>query len=163
MKNILAAIDFSDRSEAVLQLACEQAQLYGAHLWLVHVVAPEPGFVGYDAGPQSVRDNVAKHIRDRHRDIQEMAEVARARGVETTSLLIRGSTVKALLAEADKLHADLLVLGAHGHGLMHRVLLGSVCQAVLQKSHIPVLLIPHSAPRQLGHEPPGGESHPTIF
>jgi nucleotide-binding universal stress UspA family protein len=146
MRNILAAIDFSERSEAVLRTALEQAKAFGAHLWLVHVAAPEPGFVGYDAGPQSVRDNVAKHIRERHREIQVMAEAVRAQGVEVTSLLIRGSTVKALLGEAEKLSVDLIVLGSHGHGLMHRVLLGSVSQAILQKSLVPVLLIPHGIP-----------------
>ena len=154
MKNIVAAIDFSERSEAVLRLASEQARAFNAHLWLVHVAAPEPGFVGYDAGPQSVRDNVAKHIRERHRDIQQMAETVRDQGLEVTALLVRGATVKALLAEAEKLSADLLVLGSHGHGLMHRVLLGSVSQAVLQKSQTPVLLIPHGAPRALGGQPP---------
>lgn len=150
MKNIVAALDFSERTEAVISLASAQAKAFGAHLWLVHVAAPEPGFVGYDAGPQSVRDNVAKHIRERHREIQELADKVRATGTETTALLIRGSTIKALLAEAERLEADLIVLGSHGHGLMHRVLLGSVSQAVLQKSTIPVLLIPHRAPASPG-------------
>ena len=59
MKNIVAAIDFSERSEAVLRIASDHARAFEAHLWLVHVAAPEPGFVGYDGGPQSVRDNVA--------------------------------------------------------------------------------------------------------
>lgn len=143
MRNIVAAIDFSERSEAVLRLSLEQAQAFKAHLYLVHVAAPEPGFVGYDAGPQSVRDNVAKHIRERHREIQAMAERARSEGVTTTALLLRGSTVKALLAESDRLGVDLIVLGSHGHGLMYRVLLGSISQAILQKSTIPVLLVPH--------------------
>ncbi len=146
MENVVAAIDFSERTEAVIAVACAQAKAFGAHLWLVHVAAPEPGFVGYDAGPQSVRDNVAKHIRERHREIQEFADGVRLSGVEATALLIRGATVKALLAEAERLEADLLVLGSHGHGLMHRVLLGSVSQAILQKSTVPVLLIPHRAP-----------------
>lgn len=148
MKNIVAAIDFSERTEAVIALASVQAQAFSAHLWLIHVAAPEPGFVGYDAGPQSVRDNVAKHIRERHREIQTLAEKVRDQGVEATAMLLRGSTVKALLAEAEKLSADLLVLGSHGHGLMHRVLLGSVSQAVLQKSTVPVLLIPPRAPTE---------------
>lgn len=143
MRNIVAAIDFSERSEAVLRLAAEQARAFNAHLYLVHVAAPEPGFVGYDAGPQSVRDNVAKHIRERHREIQAMAEEVRADGLNVTALLLRGSTVKALLAESDRLGVDLIVLGSHGHGLMYRVLLGSISQAVLQKSTIPVLLVPH--------------------
>ena len=146
MKNIVAAIDFSERTEAVLQLASLQAKAFDAHLWLLHAAAPEPGFVGYDAGPQSVRDNVAKHIRERHREIQELADSVRDQGLEATALLVRGSTVKALLSEAERLEADLIVLGSHGHGLMHRVLLGSVSQEVLQKSRIPVLLIPHKAP-----------------
>lgn len=147
MKNIVAAVDFSERTEAVIALASSQAKAFGARLWIVHVAAPEPGFVGYDAGPQSVRDNVAKHIRERHREIQDLADGVRSAGVEATALLIRGVTVKALLSEAERLEADLLVLGSHGHGLMHRVLLGSVSQAVLQKSTIPVLLIPPKAPK----------------
>ena len=149
MRNIVAAIDFSERSQAVLRLATEQARAFNAHLYLVHVAAPEPGFVGYDAGPQSVRDNVAKHIRERHREIQAMAEAARVEGVTATAMLLRGSTVKALLAEADRLGVDLIVLGSHGHGLMYRMLLGSISQAILQKSTIPVLLVPHGvAPAQ---------------
>lgn len=146
MKSIVAAIDFSERTDAVIQLASIQAKAFGAHLWLLHAAAPEPGFVGYDAGPQSVRDNVAKHIRERHREIQDLAESVRQGGVEATALLVRGSTVKALLTESERLEADLIVLGSHGHGLMHRVLLGSVSQEILQKSSIPVLLIPHRAP-----------------
>lgn len=146
MRNIVAAIDFSERTEAVLRLATNQARAFSSHLWLVHVAAPEVGFIGYDAGPQSVRDNVAKHIRERHREIQAMAEAVREQGVESTALLLRGSTVKALLAEAEKLEVDLIVLGSHGHGLMHRVLLGSISHAILQKSTVPVLLVPHSAP-----------------
>lgn len=156
MKNIVAAIDFSERSEAVLRIASDHARAFEAHLWLVHVAAPEPGFVGYDGGPQSVRDNVAKHIRERHREIQQMAERVRDSGLECTSLLVRGATVKALMAESERLNADLLVLGSHGHGLMHRVLLGSVSQALLQKSHIPVMVIPHGAsPTSLPEADPG--------
>lgn len=142
MKNIVAAIDFSERTKTVLELATAQAQAFAAHLFIVHVAAPEPGFVGYDARPQSVRAGVAKHIRERHRDIQTLADTAREKGIEATALLVLGTTVKALLEEAKKLEADLIVMGVHGHGLVHRVFLGSVSQGVLKASPIPILFAP---------------------
>ena len=51
MKNILAAVDFSDVTDAVVEAAFEQAVLSKATLRIVHAAAPEPVYVGYVASP----------------------------------------------------------------------------------------------------------------
>lgn len=146
VRNILACIDFSERSQAVADLAALQARAFSARLWLVHVAAPDPGFIGYDAGSPSVRLRLAQHLRQCHRDIQALAQSLRSQGTQVTSHLIRGQAIKAILNKSSQVQADLIVLGAHSHGLMYRVLLGSVSQAVLQKSTIPVMVIPCRLP-----------------
>lgn len=73
MENILAAIDFSEISGTVIDKAAEIAQCCDSKLWLIHIAAPEPDFVGYDTGPQSKRDWRAKTLREEHRYLQAQA------------------------------------------------------------------------------------------
>lgn len=145
MKNILTAVDFSEIGVGVLELASTLAESFGSHLWLIHVAAPDPDFVGYDVGPPGVREQVAKHLREEHRLLQSMAEIQRERGIDVTPLLIQGPTIETILREAGKLDAELIVLGSHGRGAALRALLGSTSEGVLHKAGIPVLIVPAPA------------------
>jgi nucleotide-binding universal stress UspA family protein len=113
-----------------------------AKVFLVHVAPPEPDFVGYSAGPDVVRGQVAIEHRARHQQLQRLAEDLRANEVETTALLLQGATVETLIAEAGKLEAGLIVLGSHGHGAVYDLLVGSVAEGVVRRSTVPVLLVP---------------------
>jgi hypothetical protein len=44
-------------------------------------------------------------------------------------------------------HADLIVVGSHGHGAVRRFLLGSVADRVFKSSACPVMVVPHGALR----------------
>ena len=88
------------------------------------------------------REQVAQELREEHRTIQALADELRERDVETTALLIQGPTVEAILQEAEKLSADLIVLGSHGHGAIYRSLLGSVSEGVLHRARVPVAIVP---------------------
>lgn len=145
MKNILVAIDFSPVSEAVVERGAAIAKAFGAALWLLHVAAPDPDFVGYEPGPQSVRHSVAAGLHDVHRRLQERSAALRERGIDCTALLVQGSTPETIGREAGRLDADLIVLGSHGHGVLRRALLGSVSEHVLHHAARPLLIVP--APR----------------
>jgi nucleotide-binding universal stress UspA family protein len=141
MKNIIVAVDFSDSTPALLETAASLATAFSAKLWLVHVAAPDPSFVGYAAGPQSVRDSIAAGLRREHRLLQEYAEDLRADQIDTTALLVQGPTVATLLAELARLDADHLVIGSHDHGVLYRKALGSISEAVLRKAPCPVTVV----------------------
>ena len=140
--NILAAVDFSAVTRAVLGTLGRIARAIPAKVFLVHVAPPDPAFVGYGAGPKAVRGQVAAEHHTRHQQLQALADELRAGGVDATALLLQGATVDTLLAEAQKLSADLIVLGSHGHGAVHRLLVGSVAEGVVGRSELPVLLVP---------------------
>lgn len=53
-----------------------------------------------------------------------------------------GSPVVQILAAADRINADLIVLGSHSKGVIKHAFLGSVAEKVLRKSQKPVLVIP---------------------
>lgn len=150
MRKILAAVDFSPVSKQVTEQAASLAEAFSAELTLVHVAAPDPEFVGYAAGPQSVRDDRAHEIRGEHRELQSTADGLRERGLAARALLVQGPPVKSILAEAEKLQADVIVIGSHGHGALYRALLGSVGEGVVRASQCPVLVVPAEGSKKSG-------------
>jgi nucleotide-binding universal stress UspA family protein len=142
VQRILAAVDFSPVSKAVVEQAASLAEAFSAELTLVHVAAPDPEFVGYAAGPQTVRDDRAREVRDQHRNLQAIAEDLRDRAISARALLIQGSAVEKILAEGARLRADAIVIGSHGHGALYRALLGSVSEGVVRAAQCPVLVVP---------------------
>ncbi|MFQ5597825.1 MAG: universal stress protein [Nitrospiria bacterium] len=154
--NILAAVDFSENTGKILDEVKSIASVLSAKVWLLHVAEPKPGFMGYvgnyvdygsgyvDYGPdpKTLRSQIAKKFHSEHRELQKEAETIRKMGMETTALLIQGTIVKAILQEAEKLHADMIVIGSHGHGAVYKMLMGSVSEGVLRQAACPVLVVP---------------------
>jgi nucleotide-binding universal stress UspA family protein len=142
MGSILAPVDFSEMTPAVIAVAESLAAAFSARLWLLHVSAPDPDFVGFEAGPQAVRDQRAHHLRGEHRELQEVADRLRTEGVEATALLIQGPTVEKILSEAERVAAEWIVIGSHGRGAVHRALLGSVSEGVLHRARCKIAIVP---------------------
>jgi nucleotide-binding universal stress UspA family protein len=139
---LLVAIDFADATETLLKVAGNVAKTTAAAVYVMHVAEPDPSFVGYEAGPDVVRDQVAHEFREQHRALQAYADRMRSGGLEVTALLVRGPTAKTLLDEADRLQIDLIVMGTHGRSAVMDILVGSVSHAVLRNTELPVLLVP---------------------
>jgi len=141
-KAILAALDLSEASGAILRQVAGLAQAFRARVWLIHVAEPDPEFVGREVDPGVMRDDLAEEYRKEHRELQRLAEDLRNDGLETTALLVRGPTAEKILEEARRLRADLIVVGSYGKGGVRRLLFGSTSEDVLQSAGVPVLVVP---------------------
>lgn len=142
MRNILAAIDFSEVTPSLRTLATDLAKRHDAKLWLIHVAAPDPDFIGFKTGPQYIRDHRAEQLRQEHIDLQAMAAEVRGEGVEAEALLVQGPTAEILLAEVERLKVDMVVVGSHGRSALYRAFVGSVSEQVLRECKVPVLVVP---------------------
>ncbi len=142
MPTILCAVDFSDAGKGVVTTAASEARLRGAKLWLVHVAALNPDFVGYEAGPDNERKFRAEELRAEHKALHRRVEELKADGIDAAALLIEGMTPDVLIKEAAELSADLIVIGSHRHGMWHRVLWGSTESSVIEHAKCPVLVVP---------------------
>ena len=140
--NILVAVDFSSGCDAVMEQAKRIVNGLGGRVWVLHVAEPDPDFVGYDVGPQTERDAVASHLREEHKQVQALAEGLRADHVEATALLVRGATAETIIEQANKLEAEMVVMGSHGKGAVASLLMGSVSEAVLREVNCPVVVVP---------------------
>lgn len=142
MKNILVSIDFDNNEKNLIEIAFQFAKPFGSKLWLIHIAQPDPEFIGYDVGPQYIRDFRASELREEHKLLQKYSKEITERGVESDGLLIQGATVEMVLEEAKKLKADLIVTGHHEHNFFYNAFVGSVSSEIVKKSKIPVLVVP---------------------
>lgn len=142
MKNIVIAIDFEESYKKLVDKGLQFALPFGAKIWLAHITAPDPDFVGYHVGPQHVRDVRAKKIKEQHKTLEQLAEQIKERGIEAEGMLVEGATVEMLVAVSKKAQAELLVVGFEGHGFLYKALVGETTAAVIKESEIPILVVP---------------------
>ena len=129
LKHVLIAIDFGEVTEPLLECARDLEALGAERFTLVHV---EP--VGYPAAPR-VTHRGAYEAR-----LREAAEKLRGKGVAVQIALRSGLPGSEIVAAAEELQADLIVLAAHDHGTLRRGLIGSVASDALHHASVPVLL-----------------------
>ncbi len=146
MKNILVTIDFSLNENILLDKVIELANAFGSKVWLMHIAAPDPDFVGYEVGPQYIRDTRAEELRKEHRLLQEYTSQLKVKGIEAEGLLVQGATLEMIIKESKKLKADLIIAGHHTHGFFYNAFVGSTSSKIIQRSEIPVLIIPLEQP-----------------
>lgn len=138
VKKILLATDFSDQSDAALQMATALARDSGATLLIAHTVELAPvgadrGFGGYVA-----EGEVAEIAR-----VQLEALAPSDSRVGYSHKLLEGAPAEAIVQYADEEGADLIVIGSHGRTGFTRLLLGSVAEAVVRHAKCPVLTVKH--------------------
>lgn len=142
MKHLLIPVDFSAGTDRILAAAARIGRREECVLHLLHVAPPEPDFIPFDAGPDTVRDQVAEDLRQEHRSIQELAARLTSDGFQASARMVQGSTVETILEWAERVEADCIVMGSHNRGALHRLVLGSISEGVLRKTQRPVLVVP---------------------
>src|SRR5262245_28683105 len=145
MKPILLATDGSPSAEAAQTQAIEPAALTGAPRAVVSVMhQPAPAYgAGYGYSTGELYVELEKIERERvERLLREAVKVAAQAGVEASAVLAEGNPVEAICLAAAELDPQLLVVGAHGWGLVQRIVHGSVSTGLLHHVPCPILVVP---------------------
>ena len=142
MKTIVALIDFSDVAFKVLLQAHALAKAFQSQVVILHVLEPEPMVVGMGMTPTILREPSSEELKVDQERLNELRESMANAGVQVTAEQIQGPTVDKILTETDRLGADLLIMGTHGHGALYNLFVGSVTDAVLKRTKCPVLVVP---------------------
>lgn len=140
IERVLVPVDFSPHSEGAVKHAREICRSYGARLHLLHVfeqpVTPE---VYLGGGPAVGLDFSILEASLR----EALLSVAtRTNAGSDIEIHVReGRAVAGILAAAEEIPADLIVIATHGLGGLTHVLLGSVTDKVLRRAGCPVLTV----------------------
>ena len=157
MKQILVAVDFSKNTEAILKQAAVLTKALDAKLWILHAASDEMQAMAYEAtqftgyAPESInmpgdvqlaRDLSAEEFKREHQQLLAMSCHLREDGVDAQAILLKGDAASLILEKAKDLAVKTIVLGSHGHGLLHKDFLGSVSEAVIRHATCNVLVVP---------------------
>lgn len=135
---ILVPYDFSPSAERALQWAAElRRSVGGGTITLILVVnyLPLVGISGAMALTVPCEADVEAAV-------VKLRNIAADAVTGSSMEAIIGSSVgDKILAEAASHHAELIVMGTHGHSILKQLLLGSVAQHVVRHASCPVVTI----------------------
>jgi len=141
-KHIVCAIDFSDSSLAGLRWAVSLAQETDAQLWMLHTIEVPPELRASTVVTGVEVDELNASARadalDRLRSLIP-SEAAGFCSIETATAT--GEAAHAILRFAAEHTADLIVMGAQGHGPIDRLIFGSKTRDVISGATCPVLTV----------------------
>jgi nucleotide-binding universal stress UspA family protein len=142
MKTMLVPIDFSDVTSVIIKAAAEWALTGGYRIHLLHVLPEEADLVGYETGMQLLPSLAPARSAEDSRLMDLCRQQLEQKGIEVTTRIVEGAPALEIVDAAESVHADLVVLGSHRHGILHHLLLGSVSEGVLRRVMCPVLIVP---------------------
>lgn len=139
-KTILVPTDFSEGSEAALLYAIALAEKLGAELHVVHGF--EFPLVGFPDGVLTISAEIGSRIVDAAQTaLDALAAKHAARKADIHYFLKEGDPREVVLGAAEKVSADLIVMGTHGRRGIARALVGSVAESVVRTATVPVLTV----------------------
>jgi nucleotide-binding universal stress UspA family protein len=154
-KRIVVPLDGSALSEQALGYGADMASRYRARLVLLRafdgrsrsaqLLARMPMELGAAASYQRIVDQEATTAQEAETEVRaylaEHQKCLAMPGLAVDVLVADADAAEAILAEAEREPATLVVMSTHGRGGLGRLVFGSVAQAVLQRSSVPLLLI----------------------
>ena len=127
---VVIPLDGSELAEQALAPACHIAERFGSELLLLRVVTPERPLV---EEAEAYLSGLALPVL----------------GLSIRTRVLCGAPPELIIAAAAECGADLIVMSTHGRAGLLRLLYGSVTEAVLRGSPVPVLVVPNRVPAPL--------------
>lgn len=141
-RRILVAVDGSKAAMRGLREAVRLAKSESAELCIFNVVDE---FYAFATPEAAIAVDVVPSLREAGKRVLAKAEAVALKAKLKPKTVMRetigGSAADAIVREAKKQRADLIVLGTHGRRGVRRMVLGSDAEQVVRTASVPVLLV----------------------
>jgi nucleotide-binding universal stress UspA family protein len=139
---MLLAADGSEEAELATRAAVELAEGTGSELHLVYV-EPLPDFMKSDAGTLGYDHQLYKMIEAEGREtLRKLVWLVKVSGGTLAEAHLRmGAVAEEIVAFADELEVDMIVVGSRGLRGIRRTLAGSVSESVFRHARCPVMVV----------------------
>lgn len=134
IETLVIATDGSASVKRAVTVAMDLAERFGASVHVIYVIDADE----IEAAPESIREELREGLENRAPDVFD--ELSQVSGSITTSVRTGRPAVE-IVSYAEEVDADIVAIGTRGRHGEHRLLLGSVAEAVVRRSPIPVLTV----------------------
>lgn len=141
IKKVLIALDYDETAQIVAEVGYRLAQAMNAETILLHVISEQPIYYSSYTYMHELSVDI---IGDLKISTQKYLDKSKKHlGDESIkTVLEEGEISDRILASAKELKADIIVMGSHSRKWLENILMGSVAADVLQKSTIPMFIVP---------------------
>ncbi len=152
---ILIATDGSPCSDVAVDEIARRPFPTNSELRVVSVIVPpDPPTIDPWQAAAYYTDEYVRMQREHaqgavDRALSKLRESEESRKLHITSEVLKGSAKLAIIEEAERFGADLIVVGSHGYGVVKRFLLGSVSQALALHAPCSVEIVRERASSEL--------------
>jgi len=141
-KTILVPTDFSDAGAVAWQHAVALANSNGSQIVLLYVVEPMTSHYGVVGLVPGVKDLEEEHDIASRLKLKEQVQQAESEGLSITSRIANGKPWRCVVAVAQEIGADVIVMGTHGRSGLSHDAIGSTAERVVRRAGCPVLAVP---------------------
>jgi len=140
LRKVLIATDGSETAKKAADFGVQIAGLSGAKVCVVYVIDTTPYYsIPLDeVWSKEVYEQLEKMGNEITSDVEKTAKAA---GLETESLVLKGDPAERIVSFAEKQNIDMIVVGSLGKGEFERLVIGSVSEKVVRHAKVPVLVV----------------------
>ncbi len=141
MKNILVPIDFSKPSEYAAKMAAKIAKKTNATIYLIHLIELPTGIIDMGSGSSFSIPESILYLRKTRDKILEFKQTFFGNKVNVEYFIKLSSPFDGIKKYAEKINADLIIMGSKGHSEFEEIMIGSNTEKVVRSSKIPVIVV----------------------
>ncbi len=138
VKKVLIPTDFSELSNETIEKALPFVKKLGASVVFLHVIErldhPDDMTALFDEGYAYLMDRSNALLND-------LVIQSKQKGLEASAELMNGTPYHEILRMAEKMGADLIIMGTHGRKGLDHLMMGSQAERVVRLSLCPVTTI----------------------
>lgn len=135
LDRVVVAIDTSKYAEKVCSRALEIAKDFKSEINIVSTVEVSPAVFAIKPEIFDVQVEKTKQY------LKEFEIKFQKENIPTKIFIEEGEAYEKILETANKIKAQMIILGTHGRTGLRRLLMGSTCQRVIGLSKVPVLVV----------------------
>ena len=135
IKTVLALTDGSQNSRNALRYAVEICRKFDASLRILSVIEDMPSYINLEVGAEFMA-NIQETIRS---EVITCSGYCETSGIDCIGEIRHGIPYEEIVAYAEEIDADLIVMSTHGHTGLSHILLGSVAEKIVLHAPCPVL------------------------
>ncbi|SDS43992.1 Nucleotide-binding universal stress protein, UspA family [Polaribacter sp. KT25b] len=141
MKTILVPIDFSKSSEYAAKMAAKIALKMDATVYLIHLIELPKGVIDMGFASRFSIPESMLYLRKVREKVLEFKENFFNKDIQVEYFIKLNNPFEGIIKYADKIDADLIVMGTKGHSNFKEIRIGSNTEKVVRTSTTPVIVV----------------------
>lgn len=141
MKNILVPIDFSKPSEYAAKMAAIIAKKTNATIYLIHMIELPSGVVDMGSGSRFSIPESMLYLRKTREKVLEFKKTFFSEDITVEYFIKLNNPFEGIKKYAEKIDADLIIMGSKGHSEFEEIMIGSNTEKVVRSSKRPVIVV----------------------